>query len=119
MLTFYKDLRLLTYQVLVDKFNSKYEVLDEDQKKLLKNYINNVSNTNSLREFVDGEVIKIKKRLKDHFHEITDQVTKIKLNEAINQIENLTKGKVVKDKQVLTLMRYYQLLKELKNVPKS
>jgi hypothetical protein len=114
-----KDLRLLTYQVLVDKFNNKYKVLDENQKQLLKQYINNVSNTNSMREFIDVEVTLIKKRLKDHFPQITDQVTKIKLNEAINQVENLTKGKVVKETQVLTLMRYYQLLKELENVHKS
>ena len=42
--------------------------------------------------------------------------TNIKLTEAINQVENLTKGKVVRDKQVLTLMRYYELVKELENV---
>ena len=114
-----KDLRLLAYQVLVDKFNNKYKVLDENQKQLLKQYISNVSNTNSLREFIDVEITLIKKRLKDHFPQITDQVTKIKLNEVISQIENLTKGKVVKETQVLTLMRYYQLIKELKNVHQS
>ena len=33
-----KDLRLLAYQILVDKFNKKYKNLDESQRKLLKNY---------------------------------------------------------------------------------
>ena len=56
-----KDLRLLTYQLLVDKFNKKYSTLNENQRNLLKEYINNLSNTNSLREFIDTEVIKIKK----------------------------------------------------------
>ena len=111
-----KDLRLLAYQILVDKFNQKYKILDESQKNLLKNYINNVSNTNSLREFVDSEVVKIKKELQIHLPRVSDEITKIKLNEAVNQIENLTKGKIVKDKQVLTLMRYYEIIKELKNV---
>jgi len=114
-----KDLRLLAYQILVDKFNQKYKTLDESQKNLLKNYINNVSNTNSMREFIDSEVVKIKKILKLHIPRITDDITKIKLTEAVNQIGNLTKGKVVKDKQVLTLMRYYELIKEIKNVHKS
>ena len=114
-----KDLRLLAYQILVDKFNQKYKTLNESQKSLLKNYINNVSNTNSLREFVDNEVSKIKKQLSSHIKRVEDKVTKIKLSEAINQVENLTKGKVVKDKQVLTLMRYYELIKELKNVHES
>jgi hypothetical protein len=114
-----KDLRLLAYQILVDKFNQKYKTLDESQKNLLKNYINNVSNTNSMREFVDSEVVKIKKTLKLHTPKVTDDITKIKLTEAINQIENLTKGRIVKDKQVLTLMRYYELIKEIKNVHKN
>ena len=114
-----KDLRLLAYKILVDKFNQRYKTLNESQKSLLKNYINNVSNTNSLREFVDNEVSKIKKQLSSHIKRVEDKVTKIKLSEAINQVENLTKGKVVKDKQVLTLMRYYELIKELKNVHES
>ena len=114
-----KDLKLLAYQILVDKFNQKYKTLDENQKNLLKNYINNVSNTNSLREYIDTEVVKIRKILKLHLPKVKDDITKIKLSEAINQVENLTKGKVVKDKQVLTLMRYYELIKEIKNVHKS
>ena len=113
-----KDLRLLAYQILVDKFNKKYKTLDESQKSLLKNYINNVSNTNSLREYVDIEVSKIKKELKNHLPKVDDKITNIKLTESINQISNLTKGKVVDEKQVLTLMRYYELIKEIKNVHK-
>ena len=114
-----KDLRLLAYEILVDKFNTKYKKLDESQRKLLKHYINNVSNTNSLREFVDTEAVGIKKQLKIHLPKVSDKITKIKLNEAVNQIENLTKGKIVNEKQVLTLMRYYELIKEIKNVHKS
>ncbi len=114
-----KDLRLLAYEILVDKFNKKYKTLDESQKNLLKNYINNISNTNSLRGYIDNEVVQTKKQLKKHLPEVNDKITKIKLTEAINQIENLTKGKVVNEKQVLTLMRYYELIKEIKNVHES
>jgi hypothetical protein len=113
-----KDLRLLAYQILVDKFNTKYKSLNESQKDLLKNYINNISNTNSLREFVDVEVNKTKKELQKHLSLISDKITKIKLSEAIKQIETLKKGKVVTEKQVLNLMRYYELVKEIKNVHK-
>ena len=114
-----KDLRLLAYQILVDKFNQKYKALNESQKGLLKHYINNISNTNSLRESVDSEVIKIKKTLSTHLPKVTDEITKIKLTEAVNQVGNLTKGKVVDEKQVLTLMRYYELVKEIENVHKD
>ena len=113
-----KDLRLLAYQILVDKFNTKYKSLNESQKDLLKNYINNISNTNSLREFVDMEVNKTKKELQKHLPLVGDKITKIKLSEAIKQIETLKKGQVVTEKQVLNLMRYYELIKEIKNVHK-
>ena len=114
-----KDLRLLAYEILVDKFNKKYKSLDESQKRLLKNYINNISNTNSLREYVDKEVTRIKTILTKELPKVDDKITNIKLSEAINQIENLTKGKIVNEKQVLSLMRYYELIKELRNVHKG
>jgi hypothetical protein len=111
-----KDLRLLSYQLLVDKFNSKYKSLNENQRNLLKQYINNVSNTNSLKEFIDMEVIKIKRALKTLLPKVNDKITKIKLAEAIDYTDSATKGKIVKDNHVVALMRYYELIKELKDV---
>ena len=111
-----KDLRLLSYQLMVDNFNKKYKTLNTPQKNLLKEYINNISNTNSLREFVNDEVKKIQNALNSHLPKIDDDITRIKLQEAINQMEHLTKGSIVKDKQVISLMRYYELIKELDNV---
>ena len=111
-----KDLRLLSYSLLVDKFNSKYKSLNENQRNLLKQYINNVSNTNSLKEFIDNEVLKIKKALTKLLPKVNDKITKIKLAEAIDYTDSATKGKIVKDKHVVALMRYYELIKEIKNV---
>lgn len=111
-----KDLRLLTYQLLVDKFNSKYKSLNESQKDLLKEYINNLSNTNSLNEFVNSEIVKIKSTLKKYVAKVDDDITRIKLEEAINHIDTLVPSKVVKDKNIISLMRYYELIKELKDV---
>ena len=111
-----KDLRLLSYSLLVDKFNSKYKSLNENQRNLLKQYINNVSNTNSLKEFIDMEVVKIKKTLIKLLPNVNDKITKIKLSEAIEYTDTATKGKIVKDKHVVALMRYYELIKEIKNV---
>ena len=111
-----KDLRLLAYEILVERFNKKYKSLNEDQKNLLREYINNISNTNSLKEFIENETIKLASILDKFLPKIDDKVTKIKLKEAINQLESVNKGRIVKDKQVVTLMRYYELIKELRNV---
>ena len=111
-----KDLRLLAYGILVEKFNKNYKNLSDSQKKLLKEYINNISNTNSLKEFIESETVRVKKKLQSILPTVDDKVTKIKLNEAVNQADTLMKGRIVEDKQVVTLMRYYELVKELKNV---
>ena len=111
-----KDLRLLAYGILVEKFNKKYSSLSKSQKTLLREYINNISNTNSLKELVETETLRVKSKLQSFLPKVDDKVTKIKLKEAINQAEALMKGRIVEDKQVVTLMRYYQLVKELENV---
>lgn len=111
-----EDIRLLTYQLLVDKFNKKYSTLSEDQKDLLREYINNLSNTNSLKEFIAAEVVKVKTILKSHLRQVNDKITKIKLTEAITHTDTATQGKYVKDSHVVALMRYYELIKELDNV---
>ena len=107
---------MLAYGILVEKFNKKYSSLSKEQKNLLKEYINNISNTNSLKEFIESETVKVKNKLQSILPTVSDKVTKIKMKEAINQADTLMKGRIVEDKQVVTLMRYYQLVKELKNV---
>ena len=111
-----KDLRLLTYSMLVDKFNNKYSDLNEQQKVLLQKYIQNISNTNSLREFINDEISKINKQLKSNVKNIDDKVTVIKLKEAMKLTKNLTNHRVVKDNDVVNLMRYYELAEEINNV---
>ena len=106
-----KDLELM-----LEKFNKKYSSLSKSQKKLLKEYINNISNTNSLKDFIETETLRVKSKLQSFLPKVDDKVTKIKLNEAVNQADTLMKGRIVEDKQVVTLMRYYQLVKELENV---
>ena len=82
----------------------------------MKEYINNVSNTNSLKGFIDNEVVKIKKALTKLLPKVNDKITRIKLTEAIDYTDTATKGKVVKDNHVVALMRYYELIKEIRNV---
>ena len=113
-----EDLRILTYKTLLEKFNQKYTKLSASQKNLLREYINNISNTNSLKETLKGIVSELKKDLKTHSKNLKDKVVKIKMNEAIKSIDKLCglndKSKVVKDSYVTQTMRYLELVKELK-----
>ena len=112
-----EDLRILTYKTLLEKFNQKYSNLNSPQKNLLKAYINNVSNTNSLKEYIESEIPNIKKELKDNSKNLKDKVVKIKLKEAINSVDkfcDVGNSQSVKDGAVVQVMRYYELIKELK-----
>ena len=105
---------MLAYKFLVDSFNSKYTTLSESQKKVLRNYINNVDNSNNLRKFVLSEV----KKLKSEFAKVkvTDKVASIKVNETVNLIDNISNSKVINENQILSLLRYHELLQELRRV---
>ena len=113
-----EDLRILTYKTLLEKFNQKYTKLSGAQKNLLREYINNVSNTNSLKDTLKQIVKELKKDLKTHSKNLQDKVVKIKMNEAIKSIEKMCgvnlKSNLVKDSHVVQTMRYLELLKELK-----
>jgi len=110
-----KDLRLLTYKILVETFNKKYTNLDASQKNLLKEYINNISNTSKFKDYLSVELPKIVSELKSIKSKIQDKVTTIKLSETISVLEKMKIGKTVSDGQVSSIMLSYELIKELKS----
>ena len=113
-----EDLRILTYKTLLEKFNQKYTKLSGAQKNLLREYINNVSNTNSLKDTLKEIVKGLKQDLTTHSKNLKDEVVKIKMTEAIKSINKFCgisdKSDIVKDEYVVQTMRYLELLKELK-----
>lgn len=111
-----KDLKMLAQKIMTEKFNDKYSILLPSQKKLIKRYINNISNTNSLRKYVNEEVEKLKGELAVLEPRIQNEVTKIKVTESLKLMENLKSGKLVSDDQVTSLLMYYQLVEEIKDV---
>ena len=109
-----KDVRLLAYKFLVDKFNEKYRRLTTEQKSVLRNYINNVDNSDNLKRFILRESEKLKKEFSKI--KISDKVSAIKLKEVVNLIDGLSNSKIVSENQALGLLRYHQLLNELKGI---
>ena len=109
-----KDIRLLTYKILVETFNKKYTNLDTKQKGLLKEYINNMNNTSKFVEYVSAELPKITKGLEVIHSKLSDGVTRIKLAETISVLTHMKIGKTVTDGQVSSLILSYELIKELK-----
>ena len=109
-----EDLRAVSYKLLVESFNNKYSNLTNEQKGLLREYINNINNTGKLSEYVSNEVTKLVELLKEVGSKITDKVTKIKLAETIANIRKIKSVKKIKEQHLSAMMMTYELLTELK-----
>ena len=110
-----EDLRAVSYKLLIESFNNKYKNLTNEQKSLLREYINNINNTGKLNEYVSNEVTNLINNLKEVGSKISDKVTKIKLAETISNIKKIKSVKKIKEQHLSAMMMTYELLSELKN----
>jgi hypothetical protein len=110
-----EDLRAISYKLLVESFNKKYKNLSNEQKGLLREYINNINNTGKLSEYVTNQITTLSANLKEVGIKINDKVTKIKLAETIANIKKIKSIKRIKEEHLSALMMTYELLGELKN----
>lgn len=111
-----KEIRILAYKFLIEKFNSKYAALSAEQKDLLKEYINNVSETKQLRTYLNSKLTDVKNQISQLKEGTEDKVLQIKLNEVLNFIKPIGANESIKDEALIGLMQYYQLISELKAV---
>ena len=112
----HKDVRILASKLVVDKFNEKYAGLSSPQKRLLREYINNVTNSVKLKKYILSETTGLQNKITTLASDVHSKVIKIKLNEAGNLLTELSKKHLIEDKDVLTMLRYYELVHELKKV---
>ena len=108
--------RLLTYKVLLEKFNDKYSGLQDNQKTLLKEYVNSVTNSPALKSYINQEIKKVKKDLTRYSKKVEDKAIEIKLQETKDLIKPLSKKSSVNDDNVINLLNYYELVNELKTI---
>ena len=113
-----KEIRILTYKLLVEKFNKKYQGLSERQKGILKEYVASISDSANLRKFLNEKLKEIKQELIEQTEKLQDKVTKIKTREVIKFIKPLKEGIAIKDETITGLLQYYELIDELKRVSK-
>jgi len=111
-----KGTRILAYRMLLEKFNSKYATLSDTQKGVLKEFINNISNTTKLREFVNSNFKTITEEITALIPTVLDKTTQIKLAEVITLLHPLDKTQNVKDENIISLLQYHQLINEIKSV---
>lgn len=112
--TYDEDTRSLTYRILLEKFNTKYDILSSEQKQVLKEFINSVDSTPSLRSFYNTKINELKSVLKAEIDNIKDKATQIKITEIAKLLVELGKTDKVGDDNLVDLLQYYELVKEIK-----
>jgi len=111
-----KDLRVLTYKVMLEKFNGKYSNLNTGQKEVLKEFINSIDNTPRLKEIYNNKINELKKSLNLQARKVKDKATKIKLLEVVNLLQEIDKGSRINNDDLINLLQYYELTEELSRI---
>jgi hypothetical protein len=112
--TYDKDIRMLTYKILLEKFNGKYSDLYESQKEVLKEFITSVDSTPKLRTFYNNRIEMLKEELTKISKNITDKAVQIKLQEVLPLIVEIEKNQPIKNENIVDLLQYCELVEELK-----
>jgi len=111
-----KDLRLLTYRILLEKFNEQYKDLLPEQKNVLKEFITSTNSTTGLRTLINEQVIELRETIKKLKNKVTNEIVKIKLEEIYKVMLPIKNTQKVDDNHLVSLMQYYELVNELKNL---
>jgi len=109
-----KDIKLLTYKIILERFNDKYSNLSNSQKLILKEFIEHIDSTSKLKEFYNNKIREIKKSLINETKSIKDKATKIKLIEVNKFIVEIDKNKKIINEDLVDLLQYCSLLEEIK-----
>jgi hypothetical protein len=108
-----KGTRILTYKILLEKFNTKYSDFSTNKKLILKEFINSVDNTDKLKVFYNTKINEMKSELVSLNKKTKNQVTKIKINEVATFLVGLGKNDKVNNEHIVNLLQYCDLLEEL------
>ena len=108
-----KDIRILTYKMLLEKFNEKYDHLTVKQKEVLREVITSVDNTDKLKEYYNTRIVEVQQLLQNKTNGIKDEVLKIKIIEVLKYVKPLEKTEKVTNDAIINLLQYYELVNEL------
>jgi len=111
-----KDLRILTYRTLLEKFNSKYANFNNDQKSILKSFIESVDSTSKLKDFFNDKIKEAKVRIYNYSKTVKSEPIKIKLQEVNKYLKEKDKKPKMKNEDLVDLLHYYELIGELNKV---
>lgn len=107
------NVRNVAFELLLQKFNKKYENFSNDQKTLLKTYISTPAGAPELREYLITEHTRLRREISQRIVKIKDPATRIKVTETVNLL-NEDVPRILETKFISNTLKYQELLNELK-----
>jgi hypothetical protein len=111
-----KEIRILAYKILVEKFNEKYQGMSARQKEVLKTYINSISDSTALAEYLNEQLTTLKAEILELTKKVDDAATKIKLAEVVKFIKPIKENKAVKDETITGILQFIELVEEVNKI---
>lgn len=109
-----KDVRMMSYKIFSEKFNEEYADFNDNQKIILREYINSVDNTPKLKEFYNKKINEVKSQIIELNNKTKNETSKIKINEITHLMVEVKKNNKVKKENIIDLLQFCDLLEELK-----
>lgn len=110
-----KDIRLLTFKILLQKFNERYVDFLPEQKQILKHLVSMGSSKN-LKEYLNEEIDKLNSQLSELSKKVSTGVEKIKLREALKILKPISNTDKVLDEHLVKILQFYDLVEELRKL---
>lgn len=107
------DIKKLAYKIIVDKFNQKYNGLNESQKELLAKIIQEDTSSPKFKDYVYNQLSILEEKLTKIANKLSDNVLKIKLTEAIHLMEKIVSSNTIKDEHLSSILKYHELVETL------
>lgn len=107
------EIRFLSYKFLLERFNEKYSTFNARQKKLLREYINKATDVEPFKQYITSEARSLYTEITTAANKITNDVTKIKLQEVLTQLETIHTQSSIKENYITALLIACQLVDEL------
>lgn len=107
------EIRFLSYKFLLERFNEKYSTFNARQKKLLREYINKATDVEPFKQYITSEARSLYTEIAAAANKITNDVTKIKLQEVLTQLETIHTQSSIKENYITALLIACQLVDEL------
>ena len=105
-----EDIRLSAFEIMIEKYNDKYDGLLNEQKMLLGNYINMETSSDEFKSFITSETNRLKESINSIIPNIENQTSANKLNEMVDVLDQINNAKFITEDHIHVIMKYYDFV---------